>query len=274
MKVLFIAWQDPATRDWIPVGRLARQGGLYMFQYTKGAKRSKNFEPFGWMRDLNSLYLSEKLFPLFANRILPKSRPEYRDYLRWLGLDATEYDELDLLARSGGVRATDTLEIFPCPAPDKNGMYVGYFFCHGLRYLAPENRARVMSMKSGDRLYLMQDLQNRFDQTALVLRTDDPVSFVGYCPRYYSTAFTQLLKKVDPKRVTVQAERVSLDAPSNLSVLCKLVAPWPKKFAPCTTGLFSGLAKVRKSKSSRRSSKKQVGKKGHDRSANGRRIAT
>jgi hypothetical protein len=274
MKVLFVAWQDPVSRDWIPVGRLTREGGLYKYQYTKGAKRSKNFEPFGWMRDLDSLYVSEKLFPLFANRILPKSRPEYRDYLRWLGLDRSEYDELEVLARSGGVRATDTLEIFPCPVPNKDGMYVGYFFCHGLRHLAPENRARVKSMKSGERLYLMQDFQNRYDPSALVLRTEDPVSFIGYCPRYYSSAFTQLLKKVDPQRVTVLAERVSADAPSDLSLLCKLVAPWPKKFAPCTTGLFAGLATMPSPKGSRRPPKRHVDKKLKDRSSNGRRVAS
>jgi hypothetical protein len=271
MKVLFVAWQDPVSRDWIPVGRLTREGGLYQYQYTKGAKRSKNFEPFGWMRDLDSLYVSEKLFPLFANRILPKSRPEYRDYMRWLGLEAREYDELEVLARSGGVRATDTLEIFPCPSPDKDGMYVGYFFCHGLRHLAPENRARVKSMNSGERLYLLQDFQNRYDPSALLLRTEDPVSFVGYCPRYYSRAFTQLLKKVDPKKVTVHAERVSADAPSELSLLCKLTAPWPRNFAPCTKGLFTGLAKAESRQASRRASAKHVEGNVRNRSTSGKR---
>jgi hypothetical protein len=96
MRVLFIAWQDPKTREWIPVGRLTHEDGSYRFEYTKGAKRSERFVPFGWMRNLEMTYLSNTLFPLFANRILPRSRPEFKDYMDWLGLSENEYDELEV----------------------------------------------------------------------------------------------------------------------------------------------------------------------------------
>ena len=36
------------------------------------------------MRDLHGVYESAVLFPLFANRLLSKTRPEYRDFLAWL----------------------------------------------------------------------------------------------------------------------------------------------------------------------------------------------
>ena len=70
---------------------------------TRGAETISEFKPFGVMQDLHSAYKSEELFPLFANRILAKNRPEYSDYLKWLGLSAARYDELEELARTGGL---------------------------------------------------------------------------------------------------------------------------------------------------------------------------
>jgi hypothetical protein len=258
MKTLFVAWQEPVSREWIPVARLTHERGYYRFQYTRGAKKSKNFEPFGWMRDLGMEYISEDLFPLFANRILPKSRPEYRDYLRWLGLNEQEYSDLAVLARSGGVRATDSLEIFPCPEPDDDGRYTGYFFCHGLRHLPDNDRQRVKRLKVGQSLFLMRDLQNKFDRDALVIRTEAPISFVGYCPRYYSAEFSSVLKKVDPREIIVQVERVNPDAPSELALLCKLQAPWPRNYSPCSKGTFRGLAKTLSTTKGSRSPRKSV----------------
>lgn len=255
MKVLFIAWQDPETRRWIPVGRLTHGNGSFRFEYTRGAKESPNFEPFGWMRNLNFAYESEKLFPLFANRILPKSRPEYGDYLRWLGLNESESNELEVLGRSGGVRETDTLEIFPCPEPDRNHNYVGYFFSHGLRHLTRENQTRAKTLNPDERLYLIRDVQNEVDPTALLLRTENPIAFVGYCPRYLSSEFCKLIEQSGTRQVRVSVERVNVDAPSELTVLCKIVAPWPKGFSPCSRGSFRVLKKMSDAEKKRRRTK-------------------
>lgn len=244
MKTLFVTWQDPETRRWIPVGRLTYENGTYEFAYTRGAKASQNFVPFGRMVDLNSVYSSTELFPLFANRILSRTRPEYSEYLSWLGLDESKASELEVLARSGGQRATDTLEIIPCPEPTPDNSYVVRFFSHGLRYLAEKDQQRVGSLRPGDRLWLMRDVQNRIDAMALLMRTDDPISVVGYVPRYYSGEFSTLMEKVGQERVRVSVEQVNADAPSNFRLLCKLEAPWPADFAPCSQGQFETLAAV------------------------------
>ena len=244
MKALFVVWQDPDTRRWIPVARLTREHGRFRFSYTKGATASNKFDGFGRMQDRHVVYESEDLFPLFANRILPKSRPEYRSYLHWLGLDEQRADELEVLARSGGLRATDTLEIIPCPEPTTDNRYVVYFFSHGLRYLSEKDQERVTTLKVGDRLFLMRDVQNRVDAMALLMRTDDPISVVGYCPRYYSGEFSQLLLQVAQEQVRVHVEQVNIDAPSHYRLLCKLVSPWPTGFAPCAREEFEPLASV------------------------------
>jgi len=99
MKALFIAWQDPMLRTWAPVGRLTRKNGKYHFVYTQGALSLPNFTPFGRMTELDAEYVSVELFPLFANRVLPTNRPEYRDYMGWLGLSESGHDALDELGR-------------------------------------------------------------------------------------------------------------------------------------------------------------------------------
>lgn len=242
MKALFVAYQDTASRNWAPVGRLTREGKQYHFVYTRGAKELPGFVPFGRMTELDAVYVSEQLFPLFSNRVLPKSRPEYADYLRWLGLSETGHDTLDELARTGGLRATDTLELIPCPEPTASNSYEVFFFCRGLRHLSTESQQRASLLKSGDPLYLLKDLQNNHDEMALLLRTADPVMLVGYVPRYYSTEFTHLIELVGPNAVKVTVEKVNPDAPIQYRVLCKLSAPWPEQFTPCSEGLYEVLS--------------------------------
>lgn len=241
MKALFVAYQDAASRQWAPVGRLTQEDGRYHFAYTRGAREFHSFVPFGRMTDLKAEYVSETLFPLFANRVLPKSRPEYEDYLNWLGLSLTGHDALEELARTGGLRATDNLELIPCPAPTEENRYEAFFFARGLRHLSKYSQERALKLNPDERLYLAQDLQNGFDNTALLVRTGDPVTLVGYAPRYYSSDFTNLIKQVGAHEVLVTMERVNADAPLQYRVLCKLSAPWPTGFLPCESGDFETL---------------------------------
>ncbi|MFV1985189.1 MAG: HIRAN domain-containing protein [Thiohalomonadales bacterium] len=196
------------------------------------------------MKNLYVEYVSEELFPLFANRVLPKSRPEYKDYLSWLGLSNIKYDVLDELARTGGLRATDSLEMFPCPDRDVDKNYEVYFFSRGLRHMHKENQKRALELNPGDKIYLMQDLQNEYDTTALLLRTNDPVSLVGYAPRYYSAEFSKLVELVGSSKVDVKIERVNPDAPLQYRTLCKLSSPWPATFSPCMRKQYHVLAKT------------------------------
>ena len=79
MNSLFVAWRPatPAGAGWRPVGRLEHDGQLYRFWYTRGAQRP-DFRPFSQMQQLDQVYESVELFPLFANRLLSESRPRPR----------------------------------------------------------------------------------------------------------------------------------------------------------------------------------------------------
>jgi hypothetical protein len=223
------------------VGKLTSEEGIYRFVYTKGATLSKNFIPFGSMRNLHEVYRSPDLFPLFANRLIFKKRPEYRDFLRWLDLREDEADPLLLLACTEGVRATDSLTVFPCPEPVPEGRYVVHFFSHGLRHLPEEARMRINALRPGERLYLLPDPQNPHDGYAIALRTDDPATIVGYCPRYISRDFLEILEN-SPDSVEVRVKRVNAEAPIQLRLLCTLTADWPENFKPCSSDLYTELS--------------------------------
>src|SRR5947209_4726112 len=124
MRPLFLAWQDPESRRWYPVGRLETLNGLYSFTYTKGAELARSdaqFKPLMSFPELHTIYVSERLFPLFANRLLSPTRPEYSDYLQWLSIPENARDPVAILYRSGGRRVTDTLEVFPGPERNARG---------------------------------------------------------------------------------------------------------------------------------------------------------
>jgi hypothetical protein len=245
MKVLYLAWQDPTERTWVPVGKLSFEDGMYRFVYTHGALRFANFIPFGRMKDLHAIYESRELFPLFANRLLPKSRPEYKDFLYWLNVKEDEDDPLALLALTGGIRETDSLTVFPCPEKTPENTYHVHFFSQGIRYLPDATIDRVNSLSPGDLLYLMPDPQNPTDSFAIALRTKDPPVIVGYCPRYLSKDFHVFLRAL-PREMKLCVERINPEAPMQLRLLCSLTAPWPKDFQPCSDPDYRPLALLEK----------------------------
>jgi hypothetical protein len=239
---LFVHWQDPVTRRWHVVGRLTRIDELYRFVYTKGAIASERFTPFGRMTELRHEYQSFELFPLFSNRILQKSRPEYRNYLNWLAMDEGNVDPLVLLGRSGGLRGTDTLSMYPAPVPDSENNYRVTFFCHGMRYTSRLGEDGIKGMSVGNTLYPMHDMQNPSDKHAIALRTADPARMIGYCPRFFAKDFGFLLKTY-PKNANVTVVRVNHDAPIDFRLLCEFKSPWPKNFRACDDAEFKPLSK-------------------------------
>lgn len=242
MNTLFVSWQDPDERRWYPVGRLSFEKPGYKFVYTAGAKEAENFSPFFGMQELDAVYESEQLFPIFSNRLLSDTRPEYSKLINWLSLQTKDIDPFVILSLTGGVRKTDSIEIFPCPLPTNTGNYEMNFFSRGLSHQPEATQIRVSQLKRGENLYLMKDIQNEYDALALVLRTDDPVSIVGYCPRYLAPDINELLTQNGPRDVEITVEKVNTDAPYQLRLLCNIISPWPQGFSACSGELYRPLA--------------------------------
>ncbi len=217
---IYIAWQAPDTRDWHVVGNLQERNSGYVFKYTKGALKSTKFTRFSGMNDLRETYVSEELFPLFKNRLLSPKRPEYPQFIKWLGLNDEDVNPIDILARSGGLRSTDQLQIFKRIDVNSSGEFEQFFFLHGLSYLNSTANERVSELQPGQVLRLCLDGQNEYDSDAVFARADKPAEIVGYCPRYFAHDIKNMLSD-DPKSVTLTVEKFSKEAPHNYRLLCK-----------------------------------------------------
>jgi HIRAN domain len=246
MKTLFLAWQDPTSRFWFPIGRLTFESGQFSFVYIRGAEKAEEtstFQPLPSFPDFSKIYRSRDLFPLFANRVMRPSRPDYQNYLECLDIPQHTDDPIAILSRSGGKKATDHFEVFPCPEADEHGLYHIHFFIHGLRHRPSSAIERVGSLNSHELLYLMHDFQNPHDPQALALRTEDS-HMIGYCPRYLALDIHELLKQ-DPKLVNVHVERVNpTPAPIQLRLLCNMTAEWPTNFRPFSSDEYQPLVNV------------------------------
>ncbi len=222
--------------QWAPVGRLDRTNGQYQFRYTRGAETLENFSPFAGMPDLHEVYTSDELLPLFANRLLARSRPEYEAHLRWCGFAASTLpDSLALLSVTEGRRATDAVEVFACPEPDADGRYVSTFFAHGLRCLPQSAKDRIDRLQAGDPLYVVHDASNAHDADAMTLiaAAVDAAIKVGFVPRYLASDIRMLTARAGGNVPRVTVARVNGDAPLQYRLLCRVQMEWPAGFRPC-----------------------------------------
>lgn len=237
-KVLYVAWRSSEDNapQWGPVGRLDNELGHYRFVYTKGAKKLYGFTPFPGMSDLEQVYESNDLLPVFYNRMLSRSRPEYHDFLKWSGFDPEEPPApLDLLGITEGLRATDKLELFPCPRPDANNHYNIKFFLHGIRYMSDAVREEIGRLDSGESLGFMFDVSNAVDPFAVAIRTCPPRNrlLIGYMPRYLARDVKGLFDNLQARNILLEVARVNREAPMQQRLLCHMSAPWPQSFSPC-----------------------------------------
>ncbi len=228
MRNLYVAWQDGGTREWIPVALLSEAVGGYSLRYTRGARRCSGFIGLGRMTDLGKIYYSQGLFPFFQNRVISRSRPEYKSYLSWLGLTNVTDDPLSVLSVTGGLRATDSFELVPAPHREGDKLVLD-FFPRGLRHMPPATAAAIAVLTPGTRLYLLRDIQNPFDPKALLLRTDAPNVAIGYLAKYYGAGLDRLLT-FNVHDVVVEVKRVNIEAPLDMRLLCTLTAPWSESF--------------------------------------------
>lgn len=245
LHALFIAWQNPSTRRFYPVGRLAQIEGdgcedCFEFVYVQGAIEADGFQPFVSFPNLHQVYRGKELFPLFDNRLVSKKRADFPEYIAQLGLPPATVSPITILSRSAGRRATDTLELFPLPEFEPGYGYRTWFFAHGLRHVAPEGLQRLMHLTAGERVLPRCDVDNPVDPSAIELLSHDRLR-IGYMPSYLLDDAHTLQETCTFCQVYV--DRLNLPpAPIQQRLLLRLESCWPDGFVPYSTARYQPLS--------------------------------
>lgn len=240
-RTLYVSWRTPEGSIH-PIGLLRRrcecEGDHYSFRYLKLAERLPDFEPLPGLPDLHARYESTTLFPVFANRVMPRRRPEFDLLARRADL-GSHADPFEVMARTGGRRATDRIEVFSPPQVSAEGRISSLFFVRGIRHIPGASEA-ADDLRPGDRLVLVDDPSNAYNPRAVLLRVNDGRT-VGYVPDYLVDHVHELrqLNGRDPA-VTVEHVNDATAAP-HLRVLCRLDAPWPEGYRPFSDARFQPL---------------------------------
>jgi hypothetical protein len=221
--LLFVAWQDAESRRIVPIGRVVQLQGGFQFAYVNAVleAQSLGFEPLLSFPKLDEVYESRALPPLLSNRLMPHGRPEFSVHLEELGLSAEHAAPFTVLARSGGRRTTDRLEVFAPPTRADRG-YEGLFLARGVRHV-PGSEEALAKLSARSSLFVMADLQNEVNPFALVLR-DSSKHLLGYVPDYLANELAAA--GASPAVLNVGVERVNLaPAPVHHRLLCRFHVP-------------------------------------------------
>ena len=193
---LLVVWQDPESRRFVPIGRLARAGDQYEFSYTKAAGAAD-------LRPLPGLRLDQRyrgpLPPVFMQRVMGDGRPDFEQYVRRLGLSRAEATPWEQIVRSAGHRAGDTLQFIPLPRVD-NGRALARFLVNGVRHIpdyrggrrrvtAEQHRRALDSLTRGSALVVQADDNPHDPDACLVTHDEIPI---GWVPRILSRDLREL----------------------------------------------------------------------------------
>ena len=220
---LFVNWQDESTRRIFPVGRLlSLTGGSFEFAYIAAAKEAQafGFVPFVAFPELERVYVAAELPAFFKNRVLQPGRPDYPQHLAELGLDSATATPMTILARNGGRRVTDPLELVAefVPAATEDRLEA-HFFARGIRHF-PGAEEAVTHLAPGDRLTLRPEPENTFNPKALLLACSEQRS-VGYVPDYLADDLNELTLR-DPSLLIEVVRMNPAPSPSQQRLLCRL----------------------------------------------------
>lgn len=231
---LVVTWQHPDKRLIEPIGLLEYDGQHYRFGYINHALDVTGFRPLLGFRDLYARYVSDELFPLFAQRVMDPRRPDYQRYVRRLGLDedATPWEQI---ARSQGRRQGDTIQLLPEPVND-HGVIMGRFLVHGVRHVPGPSRMldghavqvdseqverALAALRPGHALGIASEPGNEVNSLALMVMAQR-VTPVGWIPNLLLEDLHRLMARTD---VSVTAEHINgADAPWHLRLLARMTA--------------------------------------------------
>ena len=109
--LVYLVWTDVNTGNKYKIAELYKKDEKFYFKYildnVKEAQKN-GFTLLIAFPQINATYENPHLFAVFGARLPDKRRPEIKEILETYGM--TEYDEFELLKRSGAKLPTDNYE--------------------------------------------------------------------------------------------------------------------------------------------------------------------
>lgn len=215
---LLLIWQKPSTRRFLKVARLAARGDEYRFEYLDAAL-DPEFEPLHSFPDLGTIYVTQQLPAFFRNRVMSRKRGSYGQYAHWLGVDASVDAPFEVLARTGGGRATDTFHVVQEPQLRPGDRLDLRFFASGLSHVEGA-LGKLLLVKPGDELSIKRESTNPANPRALLICAEADLA-IGWVPDWLLDEVHELWATGE---VRLSADQVNFDAPWHLKLLCRIEA--------------------------------------------------
>ena len=236
---LYVTWRHPEGRIH-PVGLLTHRvlngSEDYRFVYLKAAESLEGFPRLPGLRSLYEAHESKNLFPVFRNRQMPRSRPDYRNYVKKLGL-TVDSEPFEVMARNEGRRLTDRIEVFAPPLRTNDGTLKTLFFARGIRHRDGASAA-VAELRRGDPLVMVDDYTNDVNPRAILINTLDN-NPVGWVPDYLVDMVHELRDLTNESAISMVAEHINpATVAPYMRLICRLTAPWPDNFEPLSDPQF------------------------------------
>lgn len=177
---LLVTQRGEVDRLYRAIGFLSFDGVSYRFDYLRAAVDQPWFRPLPGLSRVGESYVSSDLFSLFRERVISSRRPDFESTMNALGLPQ-DAEPFEVLARTGGHRAGDTIELIPVPRPDDEGFVSCTFFAHGVRHMPDSAQDRIAELQPGILLDLRPEPGNPVNSRALLV-TDGGELCLGYVP--------------------------------------------------------------------------------------------
>lgn len=189
---LFVLWADRDGRRRV-IGHLVRAPDRIRFWYDTRASDAlaEGFVPLPGLDGVRErcdearAFEARYLFATFAERIPSKARTDAADMLRAWGVEHAD-DQFEILAKSGGARATDRIELAEYRAENDELTQPLEFRIAGGKHSEP------VSLHPSEPVELHREPTNDRDASAtiIVARTGQKA---GYVPAQYAKMFARLI---------------------------------------------------------------------------------
>jgi hypothetical protein len=214
---LFLGCQVNADL-WVPVKKMIWVNDKYQTGYVGGVKdliaAGSVWRHYFRPQDFEQVKITHDIHCDYSPR-MPLDRPEEMPFnLPHLGLPADLADPIAYVARSGGYRETDNLDVFPEVAADPDGCYRFYFL---LRKLHSIDRSAIDAVAVGDEI-ITQDWNAIHKSTGKQM---------GIVPGYI-----RALTLTHRKQVKIEVHQVNQIELPQVKLLCSLTC---KGFIPFTS---------------------------------------